>query len=337
MKSSQACRGFTLVELLVVILIIGVLIMLLMPAVQSARESGRQLQCANNLHQIGVGCLAHLESQGHYPSSGWGFKWTGDPDMGFGKEQPGGWCFNLLPYIDQMNIHDMGGGQPYDGNQSLSSQNPKFTDLATQKSHPLAIFHCPSRREAIGYPAKEASYNAGQPPTLAKTDYAANGGTKVILGGGASTTCIATYPDCNWSHSDDWMAANFDGISGERSEINSAHVRDGTSCTILVGEKYLAPHDYYSGDACSDNNSLYQGNDWDVNRWFGANGSLLPFRDTIGFEVGCSSRFGSVHAPGFQAVFCDGSVRMIKYGIDKDVYHSLGSRADGRTDCEEAL
>ncbi len=67
-------RAFTLVELLVVITIIGILIALLLPAVQSAREAARCAQCANNLKQLGLGALRHLEAHGHFPSGGWGWR-----------------------------------------------------------------------------------------------------------------------------------------------------------------------------------------------------------------------------------------------------------------------
>jgi hypothetical protein len=141
------------------------------------------------------------------------------------------------------------------------------------------------------------------------------------------------------------MRENFDGVSSERSEINSAHVIDGTTCTILVGEKYLNPSYYENGTCCADNNSVYQGNDWDTNRWvpgLDANGNVIywnerfPKQDTPLFE-NCTHRFGSVHVVGFHVVMCDGSVHKLNYGIDKQAYARLGIRNDGTKDCESAF
>ena len=85
------CPGFTLVELLVVIAIIGILVALLLPAIQAAREAARRSQCQNHLKQIATGMLLHESAHKHLPVGGWSPIRGGDPDLGAGEEQPGGW------------------------------------------------------------------------------------------------------------------------------------------------------------------------------------------------------------------------------------------------------
>ena len=94
-------EAFALVELLVVIAIIGVLIALLLPAVQAAREAARISQCKNHLKQIGTAMRGHDMAYGFYPSGGWGNKWVGHADMGPGILQPGGWAYSILPFMEQ--------------------------------------------------------------------------------------------------------------------------------------------------------------------------------------------------------------------------------------------
>ena len=342
-------NGFTLVELLVVIAIIGVLVALLLPAVQAAREAARRTQCINNLKNIALASLNHENTNGFFPSSGWGFRWTGDPDFGYGKSQPGGWTYDVLDYMEGTNIRDLGAGL-----EEVGPNSPKWDALGVLKSIVFPMMHCPSRRPAIGYPAIESSNNAAQPAVLGKTDYAINGGTKAeILGAGPSLRCLLNYPNCTWNEeAETWLQESFDGLSTYRSEVTIAQITDGTSNTLFVAEKYMNPNQYDTGDGCADNNSLFQGNDWDTNRWIVGGSTMrarpvlhldpsnpdeldstklqerMPRQDTPGFE-NCTKRFGSVHAAGFNASFCDGSVRVVSYDVDPWVYYSYGSRDDG--------
>ena len=100
-------RGFTLVELLVVIAIIGILVALLLPAVQAAREAARRAQCQNHLKQMALGMLNHESANKFLPVAGWCAVRSGDPDEGYGRDQPGGWPYNLLSYIEEQALHDL--------------------------------------------------------------------------------------------------------------------------------------------------------------------------------------------------------------------------------------
>lgn len=139
-RHRQICSGFTLVELLIVVTIVGILAGLLLPAVQSAREAGRRATCQNQLRQMALAIHAHHDAHGNFPSGGWGFRWVGDPDRGYGLCQPGGWVYNLLPYVEQQNVHDMGRGHP-------NSSTGKWEAATRMLQVPIPLFTCPSRRD----------------------------------------------------------------------------------------------------------------------------------------------------------------------------------------------
>jgi len=315
--------GFTLVELLVVIAIIGILVSLLMPAVQSAREAGRRTQCMNNLKQMSLAALNHEQAKGFYPTGGWGWDWVGDADRGSGRKQPGGWSYCILPYAEQTALALLGAGQPFDQKKAAA---------CTVVNTPLAMFYCPTRRGVRTYPniktdlgAGNVGFNCNPSPMIAKLDYAANAGDTGVTQFFQGPTSYADGDNPAWSKWNDTSLMT--GISFERSEIGPGHVRDGTSNTYLIGEKYLNPDDYITGLDLADNEDAYSGFDNDIFRSTAL--GLPPLQDTPGNANGDS--FGGPHSGTFNMSFCDGSIHTISFSIDPEVHRRLGNRRDGLT------
>jgi prepilin-type N-terminal cleavage/methylation domain-containing protein len=337
--------GFTLVELLVVIAIIGVLVALLLPAVQAARESARRTQCVNQLKELTLGGMNHEGAMGHFPTGGWGIKWVGDADRGYGQQQPGGWLYNILPYIEQKAKHDM----PKDGNPAvhLPAQLEGARDMLID---PIGIIYCPTRRNGkftsteVKLANNSASALAGQARLVGRSDYSANAGDISIGGGvaGPSNLNLAINNSQGWLTStktgllveNNPEGKELSGISFQRSEIAIKHITDGTSHTYFAGEKYLDPAGYENGEDTGDNETWCTGHNNDNFRttW------MPPSRDGINpldpTKPENGEMFGSAHATVWNASFCDGHVESVSFDVDPTVHKNRGNRQDGNTDVQ---
>lgn len=287
MKSKR--NAFTLVELLVVIAIIGVLIALLLPAVQAAREAARRIQCANHCKQIGIAVHNFHDVNRFLPDGG--RHWGNAPVFvngraAVGRQQLAGWGMQILPYMEQENL--------YDGTQGASDEAKIIALIGT----PIDTYFCPSRgRPRVFTHTTQNWYDPRGARTHAQTDYAGSN-----------------------LHNHGAIIRN-DGTQGE---ITFAAITDGTSNTLLIGEKRLnrARLNVFQGD---DNEGYTSGWDHDVMRRTDRQPAKDPMSGTG------DQRFGSSHPGGFNVVLADASVTHIPYTIQLATFRDIGQRNDGRT------
>jgi prepilin-type N-terminal cleavage/methylation domain-containing protein len=385
--------GFTLVELLVVIAIIGVLIALLLPAVQKVREAANRTQCANNLKQIGLAMHNFHDTYGVFPTQG-DQSWTGISydsslaPLGY-KYQLAGWLFQILPFIEQDNLYKLpdcfpAGTTPTTGCKNFTwivdpQGNPGTTDIrpgprgsfyidnnytngganctGPARSTPVAVYHCPSRRspQLFNNPSNKGDVNN-------RCDYGSVAPAKVPMFR-KSTGEIEedTYGLIwGWAQGPDGQFGRTHGVIGRGNCVDweggvvrhtFASIKDGTSNTMMVGEKFVATDLYITGNG-ADDTGPFEGVDADITRstgWYqsrtapnGDNWPPLPLsnphRDVPSRECNPEGdpwstmmQFGAAHPAGINAVFADGSVHNIKYGIDPDTFNALGNIDDGTT------
>jgi hypothetical protein len=214
--------------------------------------------------------------------------------------------------LQRNDLRALGAGEDFDGKRAAA---------ARLVQSPLEIVTCPSRRgpELSAYDPKFVPFNSDPVLIVAKSDYAANAGDDGLSPGeGPRTLAEGDDPEYAWHD-----PARFTGISFQRSEIGMSDVLDGKSHTYLLGEKYLSLGAYGGGFDPGDDQSIYSGYNYDVNRW--ASPGWPPTQDS---EAEGFWRFGSVHFGSCHFSFVDGSVRPISYWIDDEVNRRLGNRRD---------
>ncbi|TWT87222.1 Type II secretion system protein G precursor [Pseudobythopirellula maris] len=350
--------AFTLVELLVVIAIIGILVALLLPAVQSAREAARRTQCKNQVKQLALACLLHEDVNGFLPTGGWSSAFTGDPNRGFGETQPGSWLFSVLPFIEEQGVWDLGSGMQGD---------PAAWAIASTKAHqtPITSFYCPSRRQARVYRCRwggmlEQTWimNVAINEGVVVSDYAANVGDSAAFAAyefsGANQMWWPTngYEGADapaggrrgpkWSDTNDSDSVLYQtGVMFYRSELGLNRITDGLSKTYLLGEKFMEPRLYDpTGErdntfSYAANQGAYAGFEWENGKVAWGPDSLEdieffePRQDTDGLSFERSPPFGSAHPGVFNMGFCDGSVQSVSYEIDMRSHRDNANRLNG--------
>lgn len=339
MSSQQPRCGITLIELLAVIAIVGVLVALLLPAAQAARESARRAQCKNNLKQIGLAFLNHESVHGHFPTSGWGYKWVGDPSAGYGPQQPGGWAFNILEYMEYGPLRESGvRHEDLLAMTDLDVENDPSVPPNLKPAlvtTPVPQFNCPSRRPAQLFPLDRTkstrsvlAHNApecraGTNCRVPRGDYQVNSGNQGAYD--EPGPALMADPAAYAARPLDGLQ---NGLSFHRSTVRIAEITDGASKTAMVGEKYLHPDFHYTGTYTADDQCVYSGHDNDNNGYTGAGETYLPRRDDQRSSSQYRFTFGSAHREGFHMAYCDGSVQVLDYEVDPLIFHRLGGRND---------
>lgn len=304
-------RGFTLVELLVVVAIIALLIALLLPAVQAAREAARRAQCSNHLRQIGLATMEYEHAHNVLPLGSYWYDAGGTNYVGLGSG-----LLRLLPYVEQQALYDL-----YNFTLPIDTQkHPGTTRLLGSTLLPL--YTCPSDLPTTPYVNGDGS-------KYAKTNYAASGGSTRV---GSNSS----YPCSLYSTLNQLATASEPNNAGPFNRYGRycalTDIRDGLSNTIFFGElrpdwNFSASRHGWQGTACASGYTFttvpinYYSGDHTYNT---SNG--CAYWNTHTANMG----FKSCHPGGATFLLGDGTVRFLQETIDMQVYQYLGDKNDGK-------
>jgi prepilin-type N-terminal cleavage/methylation domain-containing protein len=294
-------RAFTLVELLVVIAIIGILIAMLLPAIQAAREAARRNTCLNNIRQLSIASQTHQDAHKKMPDAGHNYDDSDNPPP---ERDKWGWNYQIAPFIEYAETH-------------------KNTNNAEVRKTVVPIFYCPSRRQAKVY------HNVGI------TDYAGNGGTDTTYAADgamiraykqSATSKVAQrrklpkdYPDGTSKVL--LIAERRINIAWMDLDTNDRDFGDNETCWGPGWDRdnMRFVHKLSSGPPIVWEGPQLDMNDLDL-------GKVM----TTGTAPVTTFGFGSSHSTGFMATFLDSSTRMIPYDTNADTYQRICVRNDGK-------
>ena len=226
-------RAFTLVELLVVIAIIGILIALLLPAVQSARESARRVSCNNHLKQLALAVLNYESVYKRFPpSSHW--KNASDVHAGTSNRYSENWMIMILPFIEEQVLLDSFDLSKY------------ITDAfnAKPRSSRLAVMRCPSDQNEQPFNGTSGTGTSALGDNWARGNYAANASLGAMNNPSACAS-IDGVPNCAaFPNAPGWKSHLLRGVMGANASVRVRDITDGTSSTILIGEVRAGIHDF---------------------------------------------------------------------------------------------